>query len=273
MNEPIASVMSGFLADAVRVCERDVRVMALLLGGSHASRSADDFSDLDLVIVCSDQDYETLMAARREFAGQFGELLSAFSGEHVGEPRLLICLFDNPLLHVDLKFVTVDALAERVENPLVLLDKDGSSTARLAHGKAEWPSHTPEWFEERFWIWMHYGACKIARGELFEAIDLLSWVRGVVLGPMIARKGGYRQRGMRHIETESPAYVDALAATLANHEKTDCWRALRKAIHLYLDLRSANPPMRCDGDSERAVLAFIETQSHTDEAGPIPDAD
>ena len=25
--------------------------------------------------------------------------------------------------------------------------------------------NTGEWFEERFWIWVHYGAAKIARRE------------------------------------------------------------------------------------------------------------
>jgi hypothetical protein len=31
-------------------------------------------------------------------------LLVGFTGEHVGEPRVLICLYGPPVLHVDLKF-------------------------------------------------------------------------------------------------------------------------------------------------------------------------
>jgi hypothetical protein len=41
---------------------------------------------------------------------------SAFSGEHVGEPRALICLYGPPLLPVDLKFVSLsDAAMGRQE--------------------------------------------------------------------------------------------------------------------------------------------------------------
>lgn len=54
--------------------------------------------------------YDEIMAQRMAFAGTLGHLLHAFTGEHVGEPRLLICLFGPQLLHVDLKFITLDML-------------------------------------------------------------------------------------------------------------------------------------------------------------------
>jgi hypothetical protein len=266
-------MLDAFLENAVKVCAGDVRVSALLAGGSVAAGSVDRFSDLDLVVACRTQDYESMLAGRRAFAGLFGELRAAFTGEHVGEPRLLICLYDNPLLHVDWKFVRAVDLAERAEEPLILLDKDGTAAACLARGRAEWPSHGPEWFEERFWIWMHYGACKIGRGELFEAIDLLGWVRGAVLGPMIAGLGGHRQRGMRHVEAEAPTYTNALAGTLAHNDKGDCWRALKCTIRLYLDLRSAKPPARCNRASEHAVVEFIKALSREDASKAIPAVD
>ena len=45
------------------------------------------------------------MGERRTIAESCGGLLAAFTGEHVGEPRLLICLYGPPLAHVNLKFV------------------------------------------------------------------------------------------------------------------------------------------------------------------------
>ncbi len=57
------------------------------------------------------------------YAKRLGHFLSGFTGEHVGEPRVLICLYDNPLLHVDIKFLTLEELHPRVETPVVLLDK------------------------------------------------------------------------------------------------------------------------------------------------------
>src|SRR5262245_32208294 len=112
--------------------------------------------------------YDAVMAARREVAASFGHLLAAFTGEHVGEPRLLICLYDAPLLHVDLKCVSIADVAERVEEPAVLWQRDGRLTAALSTGVAEYPTPTPAWIEDRFWIWVRYGAGKIGRGELFE---------------------------------------------------------------------------------------------------------
>jgi len=59
------------------------------------------------------------------YAGRFGYLLNAFTGEHVGEPGLLICLYDEALLHLDIKFVMVEEFGVRVEDPALLLDKGG----------------------------------------------------------------------------------------------------------------------------------------------------
>ena len=47
------------------------------------------------------------MQARVQLAESLHLLLAAFTGEHVGEPRLLICLYRSPLLHVDLKYVSL----------------------------------------------------------------------------------------------------------------------------------------------------------------------
>jgi hypothetical protein len=65
-------------------------------------------------------------------------LLAAFSGEHVGEPRLLIALYGPPLLHVDIKVVALRDLADRVEDAHVLWDReaprgsDGDHDRRMA---------------------------------------------------------------------------------------------------------------------------------------------
>ena len=88
----------------------DSRFAGLLAGGSLIHGGVDEFSDLDLVLVASDGAYDAVMKERRAIAEIFGDLLAAFTGEHVGEPRLLICLYGPDLVHVDLKFVAADAL-------------------------------------------------------------------------------------------------------------------------------------------------------------------
>lgn len=78
---------------------------------SFITNSMDEFSDLDLVIAVEPSHQAAVMAERMKVAASLGELLAAFTGEHLGEPRVLICLYEAPLLHVDLKFVSLDDIA------------------------------------------------------------------------------------------------------------------------------------------------------------------
>ncbi len=81
--------------------QADSRIHSLLAGGSLIHGGFDIYSDLDFVVVVDPLSYDEIMAQRIEFAGTLGHLLHAFTGEHVGEPRLLICLYGPELLHVD----------------------------------------------------------------------------------------------------------------------------------------------------------------------------
>lgn len=93
----------------------DHRLNALLIGGSYVHGGLDEHSDLDFVIVVEHEHYADVMASRMDFAEAIGNLISAFTGEHVGEPRLLICLYGPPLIHVDLKFVLSSDLDQQIE--------------------------------------------------------------------------------------------------------------------------------------------------------------
>jgi hypothetical protein len=103
----------------------------------------DEFSDLDLVVLTDPSLFGEAPDRRRALAASLGTLLAAFSGEHVFESRLLICLYGPPLVHVDLKFVTPDGLASRVEDPIVLWDRDGRFRDALRSGSARYPAPDP----------------------------------------------------------------------------------------------------------------------------------
>ncbi|OAS18998.1 hypothetical protein [Paenibacillus oryzisoli] len=78
---------------------------------------------MDLIVVYDAVYREEVMNQRVRIAEKLGNLLSGFTGEHVGEPRLLICLYGPPPLHVDLKFVTAQELEHRVEDPMILWER------------------------------------------------------------------------------------------------------------------------------------------------------
>jgi len=241
-----------FLKQAIDRLKMDQRLVGIAAGGSFITNSMDEFSDVDLIIAVEPAHHAGVMTERMNIAASLGKLLAAFTGEHVGEPRVLICLYEDPLLHVDLKFVSLDDVATRVEDPVILWEKDGRLSSELAHGKAEYPARAPQWIEDRFWIWVHYAATRIARGELFEAIDFLSFLRGTVLGPLALARAGAQPAGVRKIETLAPAFALELRRTVASHDAADCLRALRACVELYRSLRPVS------GDRERVEDVAME---------------
>jgi predicted nucleotidyltransferase len=238
----LPSLHAGFLEKLIAKLQQDDRFEALLAGGSLAHGDFDEHSDLDLILVVRRDAYEQVLTERRQFAESLGGLVSAFTGEHVGEPRLLICLYGPELLHVDLKFVLSSDFTRLVERPEILWARDKNIIlGALERAIVEWPNRSPEWFEDRAWIWLHYGATKLQRGELFEAMETITFFRGHVLGPMLHRRSGRVQRGVRKIELDSEA-KDALSATVAVHDPKSVSATLMNAARLYLELREDERP-------------------------------
>src|SRR5713226_9429899 len=89
-------------ARVIAELSKDPRIAGVAAAGSWLT-AMDEYSDLDLVIGVYPEHERAVSIERTAIAARCGDLLAAFTGEHVGEPRLLICLYGPPLLHVDLK--------------------------------------------------------------------------------------------------------------------------------------------------------------------------
>lgn len=245
-----------------RVCElfaRDTRVVGIAAGGSWLTDSMDAFSDLDFVVVTENDAHASALADALMFAESMGSLVGAFTGDHVGEPRLLICLYDGtPPLHVDFKFVAERDLDVRVEDPAVLWERDGRVTAALTRGDASYPAPSVQWIEDRFWVWVHYITTKIGRGEMYEVLDALAFLRARVLGPLALVRAGARPAGVRRIEVLAPAAAESLAATVATRDAADGIRALRAAIELYVSLRGDDVAVVRRTDAERVARRYLD---------------
>lgn len=109
-----------FIQKIKQQIKTDKRFMGILAGGSMIDNTMDQFSDLDLILVYDSNFRSSVLNNKLQIASEFGSLLSGFTGEHVGEPRLLICLYNTPILHVDLKFVTLEEVKDGVEKPIVV---------------------------------------------------------------------------------------------------------------------------------------------------------
>jgi hypothetical protein len=242
MSVTLPDLHADTLERIIAAVREDARFQAILGGGSLVHGGFDLHSDLDLVLVATPDSYADVMENRRTIAQGMGELLAAFTGEHVGEPRLLICLYGPPLIHVDLKFVRPADLDRMVERPQILWARTEAEIAsRIDAADVGWPNKDPQWFEDRAWVWLHYGATRLLRGELFEAIGMLGFFREQVLGPMVRQAAGRPQRGVRRIDGESDARA-ALRGTHPAYDAREIVKALERSIDLYLDLRRGHPP-------------------------------
>jgi hypothetical protein len=120
-----------------------------------------------------------------------------------------------------------------------------------------WPRPDPQWIEDRFWVWVHYGAAKLGRGELFECLDMLAALRAMVFGPLIARARGHRAAGVRRLEQVAPDLVPALENTVGDHTPYGCAGALRASVGLYRQLRGDAPGLVRRARAEAASLDYL----------------
>lgn len=249
-----------FAEKAAAIVAEDPGAIGLTAAGSWLTNELDEYSDLDLVLVTKNKvggDKQRMM----EWAKKFGKVLSAFTGEHVGEPRLLICLYDDPLLHVDIKFITLEEFAFRVEEPVILSDVYGQLEQSLQLTTAEWPMPGYQWIEDRFWVWIHYGLTKLGRGEYFEAIDFLSAIRNMVLGPLLLISQGQLPRGVRKLEKHLPeSTLGQLKYTLPTYDRSSILKAIHKCVEIYRDLRSNlyGSDIQLQSETEKKVLEYYD---------------
>ncbi|QDK80551.1 nucleotidyltransferase domain-containing protein [Spirosoma sp. KCTC 42546] len=232
----------SFISKAIEFIQQDPETVGLAAGGSWASGELDAYSDLDLVLMTNRKiapDVNQMQA----YAANFGPVLASFRGDHVGEPRLLIVLYATSLLHVDIKFLTPEEFYHRVEDPTILWERDQTLTNIIQQSMAQYPPFDFQWAEDRFWIWAHYAALKVGRGEFFEAIDFLAFVRNAVLGPMLHLKNSSLPRGVRRAETTFGVQeLTQLRKTVSMPDRTTLLSSMWEVMYLYESLRDALAP-------------------------------
>lgn len=243
MGNALTPLHVSYLEKLTSALEKDSRFEALLAIGSLAQKQLDKYSDLDLVLVVKELFYKDVISKRYTFAAQLGNLLSAFSGTHRGDQRLLICLYGPQLLHVDLHFFTFSDLSRLCERPKILWSASGSPIQETIQETAFKPAqHSDDWFELRAWMWLHEASARYLRGELYSAIDVLSTLRETVLAPMLQRKLGTQFYNTRKLDMQPEPFNKMLASTLAVYSRESVYSALMSSMRLYLELREDSPP-------------------------------
>lgn len=244
----------SFLLRALPVLQAEPPVQAVIVSGSAVTGNMDEWSDLDLVVLVDD-------AAERTFTGQhfvvvqrLGTLLTAHRADHFGEPRLLICLYDAPLLHVDLKFMAVkDAGTLRYASELLW------SRGEPPQLPAPAPPPTPDlqWYADRLPGWAHYMGTKLGRGELFEAMASLEFFRARFMVPLITIEAGRAPRGPRRLEETGSPRLGDLRRTYCPCDRGEILKAAELAFGMVQALLDALGGVRRHAQAEARAVGFL----------------
>jgi hypothetical protein len=237
---PGAAGLPRHRAKIEAACASGMRVSALAgmaIAGSFALDIADEYSDVDLKLVTTDDGYDDVVTAQDELIAACGNAVARFPADHTGLPELTIVLYDD-LVHVDLHPIRLSELAEKNAGmpALVLWERDGSVTRELAKPGPQQPPVDLEWIERRVWTWFWYLHSKILRGEIYEALDGLAWLRVQVLFPLVGAARGESVAGARRVERLLVGIEDAFAATSGTADREGAMKALRSAADLYTTL-------------------------------------
>ena len=249
---------------AQAILAADTRFLGLAIVGSRTRDEMDEFSDLDLLIVCNAEAFpgteEQLLVAE-----SMGSLVSAFTGEHVGETNLLICLYElETTVHVDLKFEVLVELERRANDPVVVWERGAALSRVLDRTEVTPLAPDYQWIEDRFWTWVHYAGLRLGRAELFDLLGFLGFIRERVLGPMALHAAGFPPHGVRKIERYLPAFAHELTDTLATYDVASCYFAIHRAVHIYRRLRAAAPvDVVVNERAERLAMAYLDDVAST----------
>jgi predicted nucleotidyltransferase len=124
LPDTLGDVDRAFLARLVERCRGDERVAALVLGGSHATGTADAHADLDLYLVTTDDGFDGVRAERDALLRSLGDVV--FLEEHDDFGFLMVLYMYADGVHGEIALAPLQDLADVHAGPYVtLLDREG----------------------------------------------------------------------------------------------------------------------------------------------------
>jgi hypothetical protein len=255
-------VHRGRLETVCRIAMSEPGILGMLIGGSFASGEADVYSDLDMQLVVEDDAVEAMAGKLRRMAEKAGPVVAAFFAEHVGLPHMLIVLYGD-LIHADFEPLARSRVGPRNAGLAthVLWERDGIVSSALPGQYEEDLAADLRWIEDRMWTWSWYVQTKVLRGELYEALDGLQYIRDNVLFRLLAMQRGERASAARRVEARTGTWTRQFAETVPVLSGESMLTALRASMALYQSL--ADPLLDRYGvevseDARAVVLEALE---------------
>lgn len=216
------------------------------------------------MILCQDNQLSNLIKRKEEFTEKIGELLSISTGDHLAVKNLLICLYDKPLMHIDLKFLEKDELPLRTEDPVILWQRDSLFSKLLTLSRPHIDEADIQFIENHFWIWLHYACSKLERGEVFEVVFQTGFLR-IAIATLYYHSYNISPRGVRRFEQLMPNEIAAFSKTVPTYTYDSCHNALCHLVDLYVSIRNSaklKGVIDPNTKAEKAVSTYLDSLKH-----------
>ena len=252
------------------LCQADPRIVAAFIGGSLATGSTDEYSDLDLYLITTDEEYTSFFTERVVFMRQLGEpvFLEDFHG--FGFDMVLFIFEDG--IKGELALAKASNFLHIHEGPFsMLVDKIGllkGVTFPIERNPVEEQCSILEKLMKSFWRHLYLLTGALGRCRLLSAADYLEGMRRQLL--QVCRLSvDFTDCGSHPpLETLLPKQlVVALSQTFPHLKQQEMVAAAQKAVRLFQQV--AKPLALAQGvlypeSLENVVLRYFETMSQTE---------
>ena len=254
----------AFLHRLVAATEPDGRVVALSLGGSHASGTADEYSDLDLTLITTDGGFESLHAERFELLRGLGDPI--FLEEHNDFGFLLLLFIYTDGVCGEVSLAPARDVKAVVGGPNVaLFDKGGLRAEQSDEGGLDGVTRSGIARRSLSWFWYHRRLLDVmvARGRLWTAHHYLERCRELCLDLAWMRDrsevwpGGHEKAEfLVHDEI-----LEKLARTVVPLKKDAITDAARSITDVYMEV-GREVAERCGVEFPSRLAASVRSGLH-----------
>jgi hypothetical protein len=228
----------------VAACQTDERVVAAFLGGSYAKGTPDEYSDLDLYLIATDEAYEGFFAERKAFLQQLGDLVFLEDFQEGGFDLIVFLCADGT--EGELGLGRESHFTHIHGGPInVLLDKQGCLSGVVFPWHEPVPAEQIEALRRLIsWFWhdlSHHFITPLARGQLWSAYGALEELRRSCVNLARLRENFQAAaEGYEKIEQIlSDEVLAPLQATCCQREPGAMLQAAQMLAHFYQELAPA----------------------------------
>lgn len=209
-NAQYPELMKGF-EDCIRIFLA-IPDIGICLKGSIANSKADQWSDIDFMIVVPDKDqyrFSQIKEAVIKEISDSNKLLTFFPATHLGMENLLIFFLNimGQVVKIDVELIDQRSFKfhtpalKILHDPNNFLQKEGAFKSDELHSR-----YNPDFQDllAKFIGWTWYTYTKVCRGEMLEAIDSIQVMRTKSFLPFLQKHHALPYEGYRYMESRLP---------------------------------------------------------------------